>query len=511
MGTDDKLFTLAQVSDHNNSKDCWLVINGKHLSKVKLDIPKVQSVVEIEDELIAEGRNDFQFSILGQFVTDRNLNGRVATKTIIKAWKIKMAVRVQELNNNRFLFKFGGERDVLKVLYNQPWCFDGSLLVIRRWAPEMEVTNVELQRVPFWVQLHDLPPDLLTYKIIKRIASDLGEVDEVDFQQGGHHQGSFIRTRVYINISKPLEGWLPVTWKNSTKITITGIKYERLPTFCYHCGVIGHIERNCEDSQLLSRAVREERLKLRAELKLVRPPLGQAEIQSRIETNLFAQQSMLKEQKEDVIGGRDAVDIQGQGLSNGGRPNEEDDSQYVTVVDDVQSQLGEKRRACLIRTVPASPRCPKPAPKCQVSQAPSPSNLTAIIPDPYPFLLLNFVYFCFYHIFKTGVLEQVYDVTKFLEDHPGGDEVLLQATGKDATDDFEDVGHSDTARAMMDEYYVGEFDTSTIPKTQHTPPKQPQYIYQDKSSEFTVKLLQFLVPLAILGLAVGIYFYTKSA
>lgn len=26
-------------------------------------------------------------------------------------------------------------------------------------------------------------------------------------------------------------------------------------------------------------------------------------------------------------------------------------------------------------------------------------------------------------------LDQVYDVTKFLEDHPGGDEVLLSATG----------------------------------------------------------------------------------
>lgn len=33
---------------------------------------------------------------------------------------------------------------------------------------------------------------------------------------------------------------------------------------------------------------------------------------------------------------------------------------------------------------------------------------------------------CF-HKFKLS--EQVYDVTKFLEDHPGGDEVLLSATG----------------------------------------------------------------------------------
>ncbi|CAL5427232.1 unnamed protein product [Camellia sinensis] len=106
---------------------------------------------------------------------------------------------------------------------------------------------------------------------------------------------------------------------------------------------------------------------------------------------------------------------------------------------------------------------------------------------------------------------KVYDVTKFLEDHPGGDEVLLSATGKDATDDFEDVGHSSSARAMMDEFYVGDIDSASIPsKKKYTPPKQPHY-NQDKTTEFIIKLLQFLVPLVILGVAVGIRFYTKSA
>ncbi|XP_072970922.1 cytochrome b5 [Typha angustifolia] len=105
---------------------------------------------------------------------------------------------------------------------------------------------------------------------------------------------------------------------------------------------------------------------------------------------------------------------------------------------------------------------------------------------------------------------KVYDVTKFLEDHPGGDDVLLSSTGKDATDDFEDVGHSTTARSMMDEYLVGNIDGSTIPtKVKYTPPKQPHY-NQDKTSDFIIKLLQFLVPLAILGLAVAVRIYTKS-
>eukprot|EP00250_Pteridium_aquilinum_P034909 c8301_g1_i1 orf=348-746(-) len=105
---------------------------------------------------------------------------------------------------------------------------------------------------------------------------------------------------------------------------------------------------------------------------------------------------------------------------------------------------------------------------------------------------------------------KVYDVTKFLEEHPGGDDVLLSATGKDATDDFEDVGHSKTARDMLTDYYIGDIDPLSIPKQKaYKPPKQPVY-NQDKSSEFYLKLLQFVVPLSILGLAVAVRYYTKS-
>jgi len=106
---------------------------------------------------------------------------------------------------------------------------------------------------------------------------------------------------------------------------------------------------------------------------------------------------------------------------------------------------------------------------------------------------------------------KVYDVTRFLEDHPGGDEVLIAATGKDATDDFEDVGHSDSARAMMDEYYLGEMDLQSLPsKPKYTPAKQAAY-NPAKSSDFIIKILQFLVPLLILGIAFAVRYYTKSS
>ena len=40
--------------------------------------------------------------------------------------------------------------------------------------------------------------------------------------------------------------------------------------------------------------------------------------------------------------------------------------------------------------------------------------------------------------------------------HPGGEEILIESAGKDATEAFEDVGHSTDAREMMDEYYIGD-------------------------------------------------------
>ncbi|KAJ6828624.1 cytochrome b5 [Iris pallida] len=97
----------------------------------------------------------------------------------------------------------------------------------------------------------------------------------------------------------------------------------------------------------------------------------------------------------------------------------------------------------------------------------------------------------------------------FMDDHPGGDEVLLAATGKDATNDFEDVGHSNSAREMMDKYYIGDIDASTVPtKRSYIPPQQPAY-NQDKTSDFVIKILQFLVPILILGLAFGVRHFTK--
>ena len=57
---------------------------------------------------------------------------------------------------------------------------------------------------------------------------------------------------------------------------------------------------------------------------------------------------------------------------------------------------------------------------------------------------------------------KVIDVSKYLEDHPGGEEVLLDRVGQDATEDFEDVGHSQDARKQLATFEVGELPPSEL-------------------------------------------------
>ncbi|CAN0152813.1 unnamed protein product, partial [Phaeothamnion confervicola] len=61
-------------------------------------------------------------------------------------------------------------------------------------------------------------------------------------------------------------------------------------------------------------------------------------------------------------------------------------------------------------------------------------------------------------------LPKVYDVTSYLEDHPGGSEVMLEVAGEDATDMFEDIGHSSEARTTMKKFLIGVLKISEAEK-----------------------------------------------
>lgn len=57
---------------------------------------------------------------------------------------------------------------------------------------------------------------------------------------------------------------------------------------------------------------------------------------------------------------------------------------------------------------------------------------------------------------------KVYNVTDFVDEHPGGDEIILADAGKDGTEGFNDVGHSEDARKLLEPMYVGDLEGKVV-------------------------------------------------
>lgn len=53
---------------------------------------------------------------------------------------------------------------------------------------------------------------------------------------------------------------------------------------------------------------------------------------------------------------------------------------------------------------------------------------------------------------------KVYDITKYISLHPGGDYILKKNAGKDATIGFNKARHSRRASELLAKYYIGDLD-----------------------------------------------------
>ncbi|XP_023016115.1 uncharacterized protein [Leptinotarsa decemlineata] len=54
------------------------------------------------------------------------------------------------------------------------------------------------------------------------------------------------------------------------------------------------------------------------------------------------------------------------------------------------------------------------------------------------------------------IYDRVYDVTEFLNEHPGGADLLLEFAGREASSAFRGSGHSSQALRALDRFCVGE-------------------------------------------------------
>ncbi|KAG9400777.1 hypothetical protein AC1031_010215 [Aphanomyces cochlioides] len=69
---------------------------------------------------------------------------------------------------------------------------------------------------------------------------------------------------------------------------------------------------------------------------------------------------------------------------------------------------------------------------------------------------------CWVIIGRPGA-KKVYDFTPFLNQHPGGPELVLTMAGQDVNEMFEDIGHTTDALKQMDKLCIGKLVETPTP------------------------------------------------
>ena len=79
----------------------------------------------------------------------------------------------------------------------------------------------------------------------KEIGNKVGQTIEVDKRSWQDDQAKFMRIKVDLPIDKPLRRGGHIANAEGERSWVT-FKYERLPTSCFTCGIMGHDNKYCQ-------------------------------------------------------------------------------------------------------------------------------------------------------------------------------------------------------------------------------------------------------------------------
>ncbi|GLT76032.1 hypothetical protein SLA2020_477160 [Shorea laevis] len=135
------------------------------------------------DDTQQRGGGD-QWCLVGTVLTQKWYHMESMERTLIDVWRPVKGLHMRILGNNLFAFYFFHPVDMQWVLAEGPWRFDNHIMVLQEAQGGRQIVKEELFEVPFWIQIHNLPPDRLTVESGKSIGSAIGRLIKVDVGEG---------------------------------------------------------------------------------------------------------------------------------------------------------------------------------------------------------------------------------------------------------------------------------------------------------------------------------------
>ncbi|KAG8379326.1 hypothetical protein BUALT_Bualt07G0076800 [Buddleja alternifolia] len=210
-----------------------------------------QSLVITEDEAIllpddlCHGAvHNTELILVGTVLSPRPYNFEAFKNTIVRVINPLQGMTVRKILMERFVLTFNHIVGRKRALEEEPWHFDRNQVVLAAVNDNDNPSTMPLDTCTFKVHVLDLPLKLMTLNIAIFLGDRLGSFKDVQFDGRAISWGSILKMTVEIDVTKPLKLFLQLNSACGESHVVT-FQYERLPNFCYLCGKIGHLAKDC--------------------------------------------------------------------------------------------------------------------------------------------------------------------------------------------------------------------------------------------------------------------------
>ena len=166
-------------------------------------------------------------------------------RTFKHLWRTTGELKIRDIGEHILLFEFEDVLDPEQVLEFKPWSYDKHLVAFECVFDIESMPFLDFSRATFWVQIHNIPERSLKVEVGELIGKTINRVIQVANSEDDKDGSEFLRVRINIDISKPLLRCSKLCSERK-RVGWVGLKYERLPNFCYWYGHMTHGERDCE-------------------------------------------------------------------------------------------------------------------------------------------------------------------------------------------------------------------------------------------------------------------------
>ncbi|PKU61158.1 hypothetical protein MA16_Dca026513 [Dendrobium catenatum] len=146
------------------------------------------------------------------------------------------------------LCSFFSQEDVKKVISGGPWFVNRHIIRVDKWSTKFSTTSLKGLTSLVWVRLWNLPLYYWDEINVARIASLIGYpmLIDGDMFQWGRREFARVCVRLELDKQLPMGVWVD----GLDERFFQKVEYEKISTFCFNCGIIGHLSNVCKDKEI---------------------------------------------------------------------------------------------------------------------------------------------------------------------------------------------------------------------------------------------------------------------